>query len=165
MKKTIQLQHSEIKNSHHDLDIILIVENVISPSNCGMLIRTAEAFGVKQIFFISEEHTKLSPKMKRSSRSTEKYVDITFVKSSEEALMKLKNHELIALEYSNNSSDLNSFKANNKNIALIVGNERGGVSDFLLNEAKISIHIPMFGVNSSINVAVATGIALNQLIR
>jgi tRNA G18 (ribose-2'-O)-methylase SpoU len=47
-------------------------------------------------------------------------------------------------------------------ILLIVGNERHGISQIVLDMVPTKVHISMFGSNSSMNVSQATGIALYE---
>lgn len=164
--KTTQLKHTEIENKQHELDIILMAEDLSSPANYGMMIRTAEAFGISKVIFISKENIALTPKMKRSSRSAEKYVQVEFKQDAVSILNRLKSndYQIVALEKTNNSISINQFKTDSNKMVLIAGNENLGVSEQLLSLSNASVHIDMFGQNSSMNVVVATGIALNGLV-
>ena len=161
-----QLAHTDFRSEVHETEIVILAVNFMSPENYGMLIRTAEAMGVKKIFFISEVHQTLNSKMLRSSRSAEKNLEIAFVQNGSEVLdeLRLNGFEVIALEHTTDSIPLTEFKTESKKIALIAGNERYGVSEEFLNLSNRVIHIPMYGINSSMNVVMATGIALFYLI-
>ncbi|MXV37996.1 TrmH family RNA methyltransferase [Flavobacteriaceae bacterium Ap0902] len=161
-----QLNHSEIKREVPKKEIILIAEDLQRPSNYGGLIRTAESLGVKQIIFISKEITELSTKMKRVSRSAEKNIKITF---SDDILAILNNqkfnsYQKIALEFTNKSIPVHQFKTDSDKLILVCGNENKGISEDVLNTIQDTIKIPVYGTTSSLNVVVATGIALNHLI-
>ncbi|MGV4555372.1 hypothetical protein ACQ1QJ_05505, partial [Ornithobacterium rhinotracheale] len=58
---------------------------------CGLYIRTAEAMGVQKIFVISEQFSELTPKIKRLTRSTEKYISIEFSTEIIPVIQSLKN--------------------------------------------------------------------------
>ena len=73
-----------------------------------------------------------------------------------------KGHKIYALEQANNSVDIRSFKAQFPSV-LIVGNEVSGLSRTVLDSCDTVLEIPQFGNKESLNVAVATGIALFQL--
>jgi len=71
-------------------------------------------------------------------------------------------YRIIALEQNTSSVPLESVHATNK-IALVVGNERDGISAEVLSMCNVICEIPMFGSKESLNVSVATGIALHWL--
>jgi tRNA G18 (ribose-2'-O)-methylase SpoU len=71
---------------------------------------------------------------------------------------------LVALEQHKNSVSLFDYKLAN-NIALIVGNEVRGVSPALLKKVDTIVEIPMRGKKESLNVSIATGIALFALLK
>jgi tRNA G18 (ribose-2'-O)-methylase SpoU len=69
----------------------------------------------------------------------------------------------VALEITSDSVALDALVLkNDSKILLIVGNERHGISQLILDTVKTKVHIPMFGNNSSMNVSQATGIALYE---
>lgn len=75
-----------------------------------------------------------------------------------------KGYDLLALEITSDSSALDEFKFNEiQKIALVVGNEKTGIEEEVLNLCTKKLHIRMFGQNSSMNVAQATGIALYEI--
>ena len=77
-----------------------------------------------------------------------------------------KGYRIISLELTTESLPINEVKFNlDMPIALIVGDERFGISDELLSKSHRVVHIEMFGHNSSMNVAQATNIALFEITR
>lgn len=68
---------------------------------------------------------------------------------------------VISVELCDESVPLRDFDARAfDGVALLVGNERAGVSQTALDLSKAAVHIDMFGNNSSLNVATALAIAL-----
>ena len=133
--------------------------------NIGSLFRISDALGVEELIFCGE-NLQLSKRMKKTSRSTEKYVshkvesDILQVVTS----LKAKRYFIIALEITDSSTSLDDFTLNtNQPIALIIGNENIGVSEDILKLADEIVHIKMFGENTSMNVVQATSITLYEL--
>ena len=134
-------------------------------ANIGSLLRISDALGVEELIFCGE-NLQLSKRMKKTSRSTEKYVshkvesDILQVVTS----LKAKRYFIIALEITDSSTSLDDFTLNtNQPIALIIGNENIGVSEDILKLADEIVHIKMFGENTSMNVVQATSIILYEL--
>ena len=135
--------------------------------NIGSLFRISDALGVEELIFCGE-NLQLGKRMKKTSRSTEKYVsykeesDILQVVTS----LKAKRYFIIALEITDSSISLDDFIQNtNQPIALIIGNENIGVSEDILKLADEIVHIKMFGENTSMNVVQATSITLYELIK
>ncbi len=73
---------------------------------------------------------------------------------------------MISLEITSSSIDISELSINGtEKICLILGAEKTGVCQDLLNESDITIHISMMGRNSSMNVAVACAIAAYEITR
>ena len=77
--------------------------------------------------------------------------------------LKAQNYTLIALEITENSIPISDLKLDkNSKIAFIIGDENHGVSDAILKQCNVIVHIEMYGQNSSMNVVQATSIALYE---
>lgn len=163
----MQLNHYNSTFKKQKFPITLICDNVNNAANIGSLLRISDALGVEELIFCGE-NLQLSKRMKKTSRSTEKYVshkvesDILQVVTS----LKAKRYFIIALEITDSSTSLDDFTLNtNQPIALIIGNENIGVSEDILKLADEIVHIKMFGENTSMNVVQATSITLYELIK
>jgi tRNA G18 (ribose-2'-O)-methylase SpoU len=161
----LQLNHYNSTFKKQKFPITLICDNVNNAANIGSLLRISDALGVEELIFCGE-NLQLSKRMKKTSRSTEKYVshkvesDILQVVTS----LKAKRYFIIALEITDSSTSLDDFTLNtNQPIALIIGNENIGVSEDILKLADEIVHIKMFGENTSMNVVQATSITLYEL--
>jgi tRNA G18 (ribose-2'-O)-methylase SpoU len=76
--------------------------------------------------------------------------------------LKKEGTQIIALEQTKKSVDYRQFKPRFP-MALVLGNEVGGLSKKILEYADKIIEIPMFGRKESLNVAVAAGIAIYKV--
>jgi len=81
-------------------------------------------------------------------------------------LLELKNKKskckIVGLEQTRDSQNIFTFKPKFP-LALVVGNEVNGLSPQILKYCDKKVFIPMYGKKESLNVSVATGIALFQL--
>lgn len=161
----MQLNHYNSTFKKQKFPITLICDNVTNAPNIGSLLRISDALGVEELIFCGE-NSQLGKRMKKTSRSTEKYVsykeesDILQVVTS----LKAKRYFIIVLEITDSSISLDDFILNtNQPIALIIGNENVGVSEDILKLAGEIVHIKMFGENTSMNVVQATSIILYEL--
>ncbi len=145
--------------------ITLLCDGLESPANVGAIFRLCDAFGVEEIIF-NQEPDLTSNRLKRTARTTERTIPFRTVTDLNDALLQLKEKEYltVALEITNQSNALSSIRTQLPNkIALVIGNERQGVSERILKQVQEVVHIEMFGKNSSMNVAQATAIALYEL--
>jgi tRNA G18 (ribose-2'-O)-methylase SpoU len=161
-----QLTHSSSIFSEKQFPIVLFLDNITGAANLGSLFRLADAFNIQSIIFTGTPPDLKSNRLKKTARSTQNSVHYGYFEKSEEALKTLKNegYEIYALEITGNSIPIQEFNYEaSKKIALVLGNENYGVDEDLLNLSDKSLHINMYGKNSSMNVAQATGIALYEI--
>ena len=152
------------------MEIYLVLHNIRSLHNVGAIFRTAEGLGVKKIYltgYTPEPHDifgKLRKDFTKTALGAEKYLEWEKVKNVFNLLRRLKKEkiQIIALEQSKSSVNIKKFKPRGK-FALILGNEVRGVPKSVLKKCDKIIEIPMRGIKESLNVAVATGIALFHL--
>lgn len=147
--------------------IIVVLENIHDPHNAAAILRTCDAFGIQNIWFIFEKETKYNPKRigKATSSSANKWVDIETFSSTSSCISALKKqgYAIIATSLTPNASSLLAHQFVEKKIALVVGNEHDGVSEEMLQSADIVLKIPMLGFVQSLNVSVATAITLWEI--
>ncbi|WP_223669454.1 TrmH family RNA methyltransferase [Kangiella shandongensis] len=161
-----QLEHSDHQRKTTTHPIRLLAHNITVPMNVGSLFRISDALGVEKIYLSGDTPTPPSNKIRKTSRSTEKYVDYEAVDNHIELIKELtkQNYSIIALEITSDSIPLQELKLEkDTKVCLILGSENTGVSKDLLALADITTHIPMLGNNSSMNVATACGIAVYEL--
>jgi 23S rRNA (guanosine2251-2'-O)-methyltransferase len=148
-------------------DVRLILDNIRSVHNVGSIFRTAETVGVTKIYCLGTTPVpvdRFSQKRKDFAKvalGAEDLVPWEYVTTGTALLKKLKkqDYKIVALEQAENSVNYKKIKKSAK-VALIVGNEVGGVSKSLLRLADQVAEIPMRGKKESLNVAVATGVML-----
>lgn len=159
-----QLTHYSSPNAKMSHNVILLCDQLQGPANMGAIFRLADAFGVEKVIFNNEVPIH-SNRFKRTARNTEKSVTFCMEENLTITLQNLVTQGFvpIALEITTTSIPVQQYvKPPIRNIVLIVGNEKNGVSKTLL-EVSTHVHIDMFGVNSSMNVAQASAIALYEL--
>ncbi len=158
-----QLNYYECKKSQpmQKNNIIFVLENLEHAENIGHAFRLADGFNIEKIILVQSEPVNIA-KIKKTARNADKVVPYSVVSSAEEAINELKKlgYTPINIETTSTSVPLRDFNfASYKKIALVVGNERTGVSEQMLNIVPLSAHIQMYGVGSSLNVATALAIA------
>lgn len=134
-------------------------------ANIGSLFRLADAFNIEKIIFSGTPINLKSNRLRRTARGTFENVDFDYSENSLDVIenYKSKGYEPVALEITSDSIALDTLNLKkDSRILLIVGNERHGISEMVLDMVPTKVHISMFGNNSSMNVSQATGIALYE---
>lgn len=161
-----QLEHEEVKNEERKFPVAIVLEDVRMPGNVGMIFRLAEGFGVNQIFLCQATAVPPNRRISRAARSTIARMEYETSESTPVILEKLKKDgfSLIGLEVTDESEDLRKFDFKNlEKIALVIGAEKGGISEATLEKLDACVAIQMYGKISSLNVATATSIALYEI--
>ncbi|MCG8331187.1 MAG: TrmH family RNA methyltransferase [Chitinophagales bacterium] len=152
---------ASIHENRHPVSIL--ADQLDDPQNIGMLFRLADAARLSHLWFYNTEESILkNRKLKRVARSTLDYVPHSFLSSDELEILSNKTN-LVALEVTEQSIPITTFTPPSP-IVLVIGNESHGVSDEVLVYCQQSIHIPMYGINTSMNVAMASGIGVYSLL-
>ncbi len=152
---------SYIQQHRHPLSLLL--DRVKDIRNIGALFRIADAARLSRIYGYKLPDPDQQKKLKRVARATLEYVPYTALKHIEEVEALKKDHTLIGLEITNQSVPYHQLAAQGPCV-LVIGNEQHGVSEQVLALSDQCIHIPMLGVKTSMNVSVATGIAVYSML-
>ena len=163
-----QLSHEQTQFESKQFPISIVTDGLQSPANIGGILRLMEAFGVGELFLCESAVDLNSSRLKRTARSAERAITIhsfdTTLNALEHITNKAPNTQIIALEITTNSIPLAQLDLDSSApIALILGGESQGVSSAVLARCHLATHIPMYGNNSSMNVAQATAIALYSI--
>jgi len=140
--------------------------------NVGSIFRTADAAGVDKIFLCGITPRPPRKEIDKAALGAVDFVEWEYWESIRELVLGIRDKgiKIFALEQDKRSvsySDPNTLFLipNTNSIALIVGNEVKGIQPEILDLADQIIEIPMRGKKNSLNVAVATGIALFEIIK
>ena len=158
-----QLGHYETldKMPKLSVDLILYICD-ISSENLGLILRSADIFGVHTVYYHQGNNTVNNKQIAKVSRNSS--IPVHFVNDAE-ALLSIKEngYSVVALEITDVSVPLKEMPLKEKN-CLVIGNEKTGVPDSILDIADCSCHIEMIGNRiSSLNVSIAASIALYDI--
>lgn len=151
-------------------EIVLILDNIRSMHNVGSIFRTADCVGITKIYLCGTTPTPLDrfnrevKEIAKTALGAEKSIAWEYVKTTTSVLRKLKkNFQIIAIEQSKDSVDYKKIKLKPR-VAFVVGNEVDGISKKVLNLCDVVAEIPLKGEKESLNVSVATGVALFRML-
>ena len=143
----------------------LLVDGVQDPGNLGTILRTAEALGVERVVCLKGTVDPYNEKVIRSAMGAIFRLPILHDLGNELVLDNLRQQavQIVASALTDSVPyDQVAFAAR---LALVVGNEGAGVTSFWTEAADLVVQIPIVGQAESLNVAVATGILLAQIVQ
>lgn len=153
----------DVKKSENSIPVVLVLDNLRSTYNVGGLIRTAEAIGIEHVYFCGLTGTPDNSKVTRTSLGTDNWIEWSYFESTTECIKELKKdgYTIYTLETEDSAKSLEQITAPDKS-AIILGNERYGVSEQVLKLSDQLIKIPLRGRKNSLNVGVCGGIVLQH---
>ena len=142
-------------------EIYFILDNILDTYNTGGIFRLADALGVKKIFLCGVTETPPNTRIKKASINTTEWVAWEYTETTVEAITKLKRElsdiQIVAVEQDSRSVPYTEIDYKLP-IAFVVGNETDGMSKESLAACDRIAEIPMWGVNTSLNVIISLGI-------
>lgn len=141
---------------------ILWAHNIRSLHNVGSLFRSADGFGIHQLWLSGFTPIPPRPEISKTALGAEESVKWRQISSPEKETGQLKKagYRIYGLEQTHDSEFLTHINVENEKICLLLGNEVTGIDDDLMPLIDTFIEIPQFGTKHSLNVSVAAGIAL-----
>jgi len=144
---------------------ILVLDEISDVRNFGAIVRTAECTGVHAIIIPDKGSAAITGDAIKTSAGALFKVPVCRVRSLLKTLDFLQESGLQIVAASEKSS-LNYTEINfNKPLALVMGAEDKGVSPKILQIADATAQIPVLGTIESLNVSVATGVLLYEVVR
>lgn len=139
---------------------IVVADSLQIPENTGSLLRISDAAGSEKVIFINAPNEQNLGRVHRTARNCDALVSWEFT-SLEDFLSRCSSTlpPLIAVELTSSSKNLFEFSFPAQCV-LVVGSERHGISSELLSQCQQAVHVPMYGVNGSMNVTHALAIVL-----
>lgn len=161
--ETWSQQLEDLKLSENPL--LFVVETIEKPGNLGNMIRSAEAAGVDALIICEPLVDIFNPNVVRASRGMVFHLPIAAA-SNEEVKAFLTKKKINIVAATPHAHDYYWDADLTKATAVFVGNERKGLSDFWMNDAKVQkVKIPLNGQGDSLNAATAGTIILFEVLR
>ena len=143
--------------------IVLVLDNVRSLHNVGAVFRTADAFALEKIYLCGVTGRPPHREITKTALGSTESVAWEYAATTLEAARQLQaaGYQLVAVEQTTASVLLPQFSpAPGRPLALVLGNEVFGVDDEVLALCEAAVEIPQLGTKHSLNVGVAAGVVL-----
>ncbi len=143
---------------------LLVVEAIEKPGNLGTILRSADAAGTDALIVCDPVTDLFNPNVVRASTGVLFSVPV-IIAGSEEVREWLRARRIRAVATTPSATELHTDTDLRGPLAIVMGSEQYGLSDYWLREADARVRIPMAGQADSLNVAMATIITLFEAVR
>ena len=144
--------------------LIIVAESIEKPGNLGAILRTADAAKVDALLVCDPRVDVYSPNVVRASRGTIFTVPVIETNSAQAAVF-LQRNGLRILAATPSAKEEYTRQDLRGPLAVVVGTEDEGLSEFWLSQADMRVKIPMMGTVNSLNVSVSTALIIYEAVR
>ncbi|MDZ7261255.1 MAG: RNA methyltransferase [candidate division KSB1 bacterium] len=146
--------------------IYVVLDSLKCAHNIGTIIRLSDALLVNRVYICGSTIVPPNRKIKASSRGSEKWVAWEYREDIVELIKELKDKGIFIVSSEISNSSINYYDAEYKiPICLVLGREYDGICEEVLNLSDCIVHLPMYGMCNSINVATAASVLLYDILR
>ena len=145
--------------------LVVVLDGVEDPHNLGAILRTADAAGADGVVIPERRAAGVTPTLTKASAGASEHLPIAKVTNIGRTLeeIKSKNLWIVGLdERAPQNYDSLDYKMD---CAIVLGAEGKGVHELVRKKCDFLISIPMLGKVSSLNVSVAAGVMLYEIVR
>ena len=144
---------------------VLILDQINDVRNFGAIIRTAEISGVDGIIIQNSSSAPVNSDTIKTSAGAIFNIPICKVNHIKDAIYHLQSMNISIISASE-KSEKNIYDVDLKvPLAIIMGSEQKGINKSVINLSNESVKLPMYGKIESLNVSVACGIFLYEVVR
>ena len=157
----------EFKRSEK-IPVIVVMDNIRSMHNVGSVFRTADAFLLEAIYLCGYTAQPPHRDINKTALGATETVSWKHFDSTVEAVKELQQngYKVYAIEQVESSISLENFNIRaDEKTAVVFGNEVEGVQQEVIAICEGCIEIPQLGMKHSLNISVAAGIVLWEIVR
>lgn len=149
----------------NEAPLVLLLDGVEDPANLGAILRTAEGAGAHGVIIPKHRAVGLTPAVARTSAGAIEHLPVAQVTNLVRAIEELKAAGLWVAGADPSASDLYHAARLLPPLALVMGGEGRGLGRLVREHCDTLVRLPMQGKVASLNVAVAAGVLLYEVVR
>ncbi len=149
----------------HDPALLVLLDGVEDPRNLGSVLRSVEAAGADGVLLPERHNAGLSETVARASAGALEHVKVARVGNVVQALEQLKAHGFWIVGLDASAPDRWDGVDLRRSVTLVLGGEGKGMRRLVREHCDQLVSLPLFGHVGSLNVSVAAGIALYEVVR
>lgn len=147
-------------------EVILLLDQVTDPHNLGAILRTADALGAAAVVVPEHGAAQLNDTAMKTAAGAAESVPLVVVGNLNQAIQTLQKENFWVVGLAGEAEQpLQEIDLSTGKIALVMGSEGEGLRPLVAKNCDFLAHLPMCGLVSSLNVSVATGVALYEVLR
>ena len=158
-------QLPEAISANSGLAWVLVLDGLTDPRNFGALLRTAESVGIHDVLIPKDRAVAVTPIVVKASAGAAHHLNIYRTTNLRRAITHLKELGFWIVGLDSKAPEAIYDRVYPKRLGIVLGSEGGGIRPLILRECDYLASIPMQGQVASLNVAVAGGIFLYELLR
>jgi 23S rRNA (guanosine2251-2'-O)-methyltransferase len=150
------------------MPVVVVLDNIRSMHNVGSVFRTADAFLIHSIYLCGYTPQPPHRDIHKTALGATETVAWKYTATTMEAVhtLKAEGYRIFAIEQVQQSISLEQFDVYQQGpVAIVFGNEVSGVDQEVIKYCDGCIEIPQLGMKHSLNISVAAGIVLWELVR
>lgn len=144
--------------------LVIVAEAIEKPGNLGAILRTADAAKADAVLVCDPRVDVWNPNVIHASRGAVFAVPVIEVESLE-ALKWLRSRKMRILAATPSAEETYTNVNMKEALAIAVGTEDEGLTDFWMQNADMKVKIPMFGKVNSLNVSIAAALLMYERVR
>jgi 23S rRNA (guanosine2251-2'-O)-methyltransferase len=144
---------------------ILILDRITDVRNFGAIARTAECAGVDCIVIAEKGNAPITSDAMKTSAGALNHLPVCRERDLKKTLKFLHDNGIMVVACTEKASKNIYDVSFNSPVAILMGSEEDGISDTLLRDADELVKIPQRGKIESLNVSVAAGVAIYEVVR
>ncbi len=145
--------------------LFVILDGIQDPHNLGACLRCADAAGASGLIIPKDRAVSVTATVRKVASGAAESVAVFQVTNLARTMALMKKHGIWLIGLAGNA-DRSLYEVDLKgNIAVVMGAEKGGLRRLTVDNCDIIANLPMQGQVQSLNVSVATGICLYEVVR
>ena len=145
--------------------LIVVLDGVEDPHNLGAILRTADAAGADGVVIPERRAAAVTGTVTKTSAGASEHLPIAKVTNIARSVEELKERNIWVVGLDERGTQTYDTLDYNMDCALVLGAEGKGVHDLVARKCDFLVSIPMLGKVSSLNVSVAAGVVLYEIVR
>ena len=154
-----------IASRKNEIPLFILLDSIEDPRNFGAILRTADAAGVHGVVIQSHRSVSLGPEVAKTSAGAVEYVSVSMVSNIKHAISEMKERGIMIMGAESGARAPIWDMDLTRPLAVVVGSEGKGIRRTVKEKCDFVGSIPMRGKINSLNVSVATGIFLFEIVR
>ena len=145
--------------------LLVILDGVQDPRNLGAVLRTADAAGVDAVLIPKNRAVGITPAVHKASAGASEHVPIVRVTNIAQTIDTLKKAGIWVVGSAGDASCSYTDADFSVPLCLVLGSEGEGIRRLVKQKCDYLVQLPMFGQMESLNVSVAAGVLLYEVLR